>query len=315
MRPEIRAAVMAAIEEAGSRGARLFILRAPKGKSPSSKALKDFVASGLSGVILTPPLGDSTRLLDYLADNHVPTATVGAYAPGSTVSVRIDDRQAAYEMARYLFGLGHRRVGFIVGNPDKAASAERMAGFNAAVREFEAVETYIAQGDFSFASGLAAAEHLLDQKPAPTAIFASNDDMAAAPVSVAHRRHLDVPRELTVVGFDDTNPAVTLWPPLTTVHQPVRKLAAEALALLAAQVSNPAEQQQKQQKRERLLTHTIVHRNSATGPVSARSGTVSPIRVLSGRHMALLGMLQANSDCHSAVAAERRCLKVALSMR
>jgi LacI family transcriptional regulator len=252
-----------AFEEAASRGARLFILRAPRGKSPSPKALKDFIASGLSGIILTPPLGDSTKLLQYLADNHVPTATVGAYAAGSTVSVRIDDRQAAYEMARYLFGLGHRRVGFIVGNPDQAASAERMAGFYEAVREFDQVETYIAQGDFSFDSGLGAAEQLLDRKPAPTAIFASNDDMAAAVVSVAHRRHLDVPKQLTVVGFDDTIPAVTLWPPLTTVHQPVRKLAAEALAMLAAQVSNPADQQQK---RERLLTHTIVHRNSTAAP-------------------------------------------------
>ena len=259
--------LMGAFEEAASRGARLVILRAPRGKSPSSKALKDFIGSGLSGVILTPPLGDSTALLKFLAKINMPTATVGAYAPGNTISVRIDDHQAAYEMSRYLLGLGHRRVGFIVGNPDQAASAERMAGFFAAVREFDQVETYIAQGDFSFDSGLAAAEQLLDRKPPPTAIFASNDDMAAAAVSVAHRRHLDVPRELTVVGFDDTIPAVTLWPPLTTVHQPVRKLAAEALALLAAEIASP--DQQQHERRERLLTYTIVHRNSATTPLAA----------------------------------------------
>ena len=252
-----------AFEEAASRGARLVILRAVKGKSPSSKALKNFIASGLSGVLLTPPLGDSTALLRLFAQANLPTATVAAYAIESTISVRINDRQAAYEMSRHLLGLGHRRIGFIVGNPDQAASAERMAGFYAAVREFDEVETYIAQGDFSFASGLSAAEQLLDRDPRPTAIFASNDDMAAAAVSVAHRRHLDVPRQLTVVGFDDTIPAVTLWPPLTTVHQPVRKLAAEALALLAAHISHPDKQAQP---RERLLNHTIVHRKSATKP-------------------------------------------------
>ena len=252
-----------AFEEAASRGARLVILRAVKGKSPSSKALKNFIASGLSGVLLTPPLGDSTALLRLFAQANLPTATVAAYAAESTISVRINDRQAAYEMSRHLLGLGHRRIGFIVGNPDQAASAERMAGFYAAVREFDEVETYIAQGDFSFASGLSAAEQLLDRDPRPTAIFASNDDMAAAAVSVAHRRHLDVPRQLTVVGFDDTIPAVTLWPPLTTVHQPVRKLAAEALALLAAHISHPDKQAQP---RERLLNHTIVHRKSATKP-------------------------------------------------
>jgi LacI family transcriptional regulator len=255
-----------AFEEAASRGARLMVLRAPKGKDPSSKTLRDFIAQGLSGVILTPPLGDSTAMLEFLAKAHLPTAIVAAYAPESTISVRIDDRQAAYEMSSHLLSLGHRRIGFIVGNPDQAASAERLAGFYAAVRELQDVETYIAQGDFSFASGLVAAEQLLDRDPPPTAIFASNDDMAAAVVSVAHRRHLDVPRQLTVVGFDDTSAAVTLWPPLTTVHQPVRKLAAEALALLAAHVSKSADE--PPQRRERLLKHTIVHRKSATRPSS-----------------------------------------------
>jgi LacI family transcriptional regulator len=260
-----------AFEEAASRGARLVILRAPKGKDPSSKALKDFIAAGLSGVLLTPPLGDSTAMLKLLAEAHLPTATVAAYAQGSTISVRIDDRKAAYEMSSHLLNLGHRRIGFIVGNPDQAASAERLAGFYAAVREFQNVETYIAQGDFSFASGLVAAEQLLDRDRPPTAIFASNDDMAAAVVSVAHRRHLDVPRQLTVVGFDDTIPAVTMWPPLTTVHQPVRKLAAEALALLAAHVSRSAAQART--PGERVLGHTIVHRKSATRPSTSGAET------------------------------------------
>ena len=253
-----------AFEEAASRGARLVILRAPKGKDPSSKVLKQFIASGLSGVILTPPLGDSTALLKLLSEAHVPTATVGAYAPGSSISVRIDDRQAAYEMARHLLTLGHRRIGFIVGNPDQAASAERLAGFFAAVRDFEGVETHIAQGDFSFASGLKAAEQLLGRKPPPTAIFASNDDMAAAVVSVAHRRHLDVPQQLTVVGFDDTTTAVTMWPPLTTVHQPVRDLAAEALRLLSARVSAPAGQGPA--AGDYLLDYQIVERESEGPP-------------------------------------------------
>jgi LacI family transcriptional regulator len=170
-------------------------------------------------------------------------------------------------MARHLLGLGHRRIGFIVGNPDQAASAERMAGFYAAVREFDDVETYIAQGDFSFASGLSAAEQLLDRDPRPTAIFASNDDMAAAVVSVAHRRHLEVPQQLSVVGFDDTMTAVTLWPPLTTVHQPVRELGAEALRLLAARISTPAKDAVS--GGARLLDYKIVHRQSVAPPAEA----------------------------------------------
>lgn len=87
-------------------------------------------------------------------------------------------------------------------------------------------------GDYSYASGLIAGEALLGGERPPTAIFASNDDMAAAIVSVAHRRHLDVPGDLTVAGFDDSTAATTLWPPLTTIHQPVRALATAALHML-----------------------------------------------------------------------------------
>ncbi|MCW3849522.1 LacI family transcriptional regulator [Sphingomonas sp. LB-2] len=261
--------LMGAFEEAASRGARLIILPAPRDRALSPKALKDFIASGLSGVLLTPPLGDSPGLLRFFADAHLPTATIGAYPAESTISVRINDRQAAYEMSHHLLSLGHRRIGFIIGNPDQAASAERMAGFFAAVREFDNVEASVVQGDFSFASGLAAAEQLLDRDPPPTAIFASNDDMAAAVVSVAHRRHLDVPQQLTVAGFDDTMTAVTLWPPLTTVHQPVRQLAAEALRLLAEQVSTPADQAGP--LGDHLLDHTIVHRQSVAPPDYAGS--------------------------------------------
>ena len=77
-----------AFEEAGARGARLIILRAPKGKTPTPKALRDFIASGLSGVLLTPPLGDSTALLRYFVKAHLPTATVAAYAPETNGGTR-----------------------------------------------------------------------------------------------------------------------------------------------------------------------------------------------------------------------------------
>lgn len=251
-------------EEASTRGAHLLLLKGGQGgRPPEAAALKRLIASGVSGVILAPPLGESPAVLEALGKARLPMAAVGAYAVKGAICVRIDDRRAAYEMTRELIDLGHRRLGFILGNPDQAASAERLAGFYSAVRETDGVMTAIAQGDFSFTSGLAAAEQLLDATPPPTAIFASNDDMAAAAVSVAHRRHLDVPGELTVVGFDDTPAAVTLWPPLTTVHQPVRKLAAEALGLLAAQIASG---EPVSAGRDRVLDHEIITRLSTSAP-------------------------------------------------
>lgn len=245
-------------EEASTLGARLILLKGEGGRPPSLDALREMLASGVSGVILTPPLGESPLVLGVLREAGCAMAAVGGYQVDGAICVRIDDRLAAYEATRHLLDLGHRRLGFVLGNPDQAASAERMAGFYAAVRETPDVDVRVAQGDFSYASGLNAGEQLLEGPSPPTAIFASNDDMAAAVVSVAHRRHLDVPGALSVVGFDDTTAAVTLWPPLTTVRQPVDKLAAEALAVLAANVAG-----QRRPASDRILGHALVRRESA----------------------------------------------------
>ncbi|MCI4589503.1 LacI family transcriptional regulator [Sphingobium sp. BYY-5] len=255
-------------EEASSRGARLILLKGEGGRPPATKALEDLVATGLSGVLLAPPLGEAPEVLRVLRNAECAVAAVGAYQSPETICVRIDDRAASYQMTRLLLDLGHRQLGFILGNPDQAASAERMAGFYAAVRETGGVNVQVVQGDFTYASGLTAAEQLLTMPEPPTAIFASNDDMAAAVVSVAHRRHLDVPAELTVAGFDDTTAAVTLWPPLTTVRQPVRELAAEALGLLIAEIA--AKDGKSRVPRESILSHAIVERQS-TGAVKPSS--------------------------------------------
>lgn len=169
-------------------------------------------------------------------------------------------------MTRHLIALGHRRLGFILGNPDQSASAERLAGFRAAVDEEGDLDVQIVQGDYSYASGLVAGEALLAGAHPPTAIFASNDDMAAAVVSVAHRRHLDVPADLTVTGFDDSTAATTLWPPLTTIRQPVRALAAAALQLLIQDIrAGPVADDDA---RATILDHQLIERESTATPRS-----------------------------------------------
>jgi LacI family transcriptional regulator len=257
-------------EEASIRGARLILLKGEGGRAPTEAALGRFAASGLSGILLAPPLGEVPLVLRTLRDAGVPIAAIGAYhVPGATC-VRIDDRRAAFEMTRHLLALGHRRLGFVLGNPDQAASAERRAGMEDAMRDVPGAGVQLVQGDFSYASGLVAGEQLLGGTSPPTAVFASNDDMAAAIVSVAHRRQLDVPRQLTVVGFDDTNAAVTLWPPLTTVHQPVRRLAAEALALVVDEARGPAPRIRS--RRDRVLDYAIVQRSSTAPPPPEAAG-------------------------------------------
>ena len=134
-------------------------------------------------------------------------------------------------MTEHLIAMGHRRIGFIRGH--ESDREPRYEGFQAAMTQAGlAIDPgLIQQGYFTYRSGLEAAEKLLSRKSPPTAIFASNDDMAAAAVSVAHRRGLDVPRDLSVVGFDDTPTATTVWPN-STVRQPIAAMAGSAIELL-----------------------------------------------------------------------------------
>jgi LacI family transcriptional regulator len=210
-------------------------------------------------------LGESAAVRDRLRAANLPVAVVAAGRPPTdAINVRIDDRQASQAMARHLLDLGHRRIGFIAGNPNQTASVERLEGARAAIGAVPGAELVLAQGAFTYDSGLRAAEQLLDADPPPTAIFASNDDMAAAAVSVAHRRHLDVPRDLTVVGFDDTTVATTLWPPLTTIRQPVRQMAAVALDRLmrALRSTDPS----AEAPAEYVLDHVLIARESTAPP-------------------------------------------------
>jgi LacI family transcriptional regulator len=154
--------------------------------------------------------------------------------------VRIDDAGACQELTEHLIGLGHRNIGFIKGDPKHAAAVQRFEGFRRAMNGngLEIREKLIEKGSFSYASGLDCARRLLFRQPRPTAIVASNDDMAAAVIAVAHQMEIRVPDDLSVVGFDDAPLAEVVWPALTTVHQPIGRMAAAAADLLLTLVAS-----------------------------------------------------------------------------
>jgi LacI family transcriptional regulator len=114
------------------------------------------------------------------------------------------------------------------------ASDQRLFGYRRALDRagIDYEPDLVRPGLFDFTSGVAAADGLLDLPQPPSAIFASNDDMAAGVLSVAHQRGLNVPEQLSVAGFDDTDLASLVWPPLTTIRQPTRELAYTAAELL-----------------------------------------------------------------------------------
>ena len=95
---------------------------------------------------------------------------------------------------------------------------------------------WVRKGAFTYRSGLLAAEEILNSTARPTAIFASNDDMAAGAIAVAHRLQLTVPGQLAIAGFDDTPLASTIWPTLTTIHQPIAAMARRAVEILLEEI-------------------------------------------------------------------------------
>jgi LacI family transcriptional regulator len=215
-------------------------------------AVERLLRDGVGGIILPPPLSDSNIAMSALRSAKIPFVAVATGRPDTSVlSVRIDDLEAAAAMTRYLLSLGHRDIGFIVGAPNQTVSAQRQAGFEKALREagLPLHPEWVKQGSFTYRSGLVAAEQILTGARRPTAIFASNDDMAAAAIAVAHRVRLDVPKDLTIVGFDDT---------------PVAAMARKAVELLLEEI-RLRRSGETLEPRQHFLNFTLVKRDSSAG--------------------------------------------------
>ncbi len=205
-------------------------------KSTDREELLRMVAQQrVEGYLFTPPCDNVPELLETLHKRNVPFVRLTPHDRRLPLPhVCATDYRGARELTEYLLSLSHRRIGFIMGNPDHQASHDRLAGFRDALQAHHVRfdPSLIRQGDWYFKSGVACGRELLEVSQRPTAIFASNDDMAAGVLSAAHRMGIRLPEELSVVGFDDVPLAEQVWPSLTTVRQPIHEIAKLAATLL-----------------------------------------------------------------------------------
>jgi LacI family transcriptional regulator len=188
----------------------------------------------LRGVIVPPPLCFSDDVLSLLEKRKIPYVRI---LPGSDLKrssyVQIDSRRSAYDMTKYLIGLGHLNIGFLRGPLANPISNARLEGFKDAMREAQlrVNPSWIRVGTFNYDSTLSEAELLLKPRKL-TAVFAANDNMALALLTVAHRQGARVPEDITIVGCDDIPSARMAWPPLTTIRLPLANMAAQAAEIL-----------------------------------------------------------------------------------
>ena len=185
------------------------------------------------GVILTPPHSENPLITGLLDERGIPFARIGSKLDGPGIAMTMGDHHNAQLATDHLIELGHERIGFIAGPEEFSLAGWRIDGWKQAMEDADLPhEGLLARGDFGFDSGTAAAKALLDSGNPPTAIIASSDQMALATLEVARKRGLDVPRDLSLVSFDNSPIVRFTQPPLTAVDQPISTTISKAVELL-----------------------------------------------------------------------------------
>lgn len=233
----------------------------------NARILHLVAGSRCSGVILTPPFSDDEALARELTErkHSVVRISPGPLTRSSTPAVSMDDEAAGFELASYLLDLGHRRFGFIKGLEEHLAAEQRYSGVARALRSRGLAETATVarRGNFTFKSGRDLLPELLATSPVPSAVICANDDTAAGALFAAHQLGVAVPGELSITGFDDTPVSAIVWPPLTTVHQPLQHMSRRAVEIIDDLLRSSADT-----PRCEMLAHSVVERGSTAPPAS-----------------------------------------------
>ncbi|WP_311270422.1 LacI family DNA-binding transcriptional regulator [Sphingobium sp. WCS2017Hpa-17] len=231
--------------------------------------IKSFVTrQRLFGVVILPPMSENDALARMLDEEGCRYVRMGsAVLDDPEHMVASNDREAVADAVRHLIAQGHRRIGLIAGPHGFRSAQERREGFELALTEagISLPRSLIADGQYTFESGLSASESLLDLSPRPTAIFASNDEMAAGVLYAARLRGIAVPEELSIIGFDDTPVTTRVWPPLTTVRWPIVAMGrAAALKLIGTAIGEGSEVNEPS-----MFSSTLIRRGSVAPPATS----------------------------------------------
>jgi LacI family transcriptional regulator len=198
-------------------------------ESEEHKALAALLSRRVDGLIVLAGRLPNTALQAYAQE--LPMVVLGRDLKGPRlISMRFDNREGGRIATQHLTACGHTRIAFIAGDPAQQDGRERQAGYRLALKQAGITfdPELVIPGDFTETGGLKAVDRLLERKLHFTAIFAANDQTAIGAALGLYRRHLRVPEDVSLVGFDDLAPARFSIPPLTTVRQPVYEMGRQA---------------------------------------------------------------------------------------
>lgn len=185
------------------------------------------------GVILTPPHSENALITRLLEKRGIPFARIGSNSEGPGIPLTMGDDMAAHACTTRLIELGHTKISMIAGPQEYSLSEWRVAGWRRAMEEHGLnADGLHERGDFGYESGTKAARALLDRIDGLTAIIGSSDQMTLAALEVARDRGLHVPRDLSIISFDNTPIVRFSQPPLTAVDQPIAETVAKAVEQL-----------------------------------------------------------------------------------
>ncbi len=245
----------------------LVIRPVDRGSNQVMEDIQGFVTrQRLFGVVVLPPMSENDALMRMLDEQGCRYVRMGsAILDDPEHMVASNDREAVADAVRHLIAQGHRRIGLIAGPHGFRSARERREGFEMALAEagISLPRSLVADGQYTFESGLSASESLFDLTPRPTAIFASNDEMAAGVLYAARLRGIAVPEQLSIIGFDDTPVTTRVWPPLSTVRWPIVAMGrAAALKLIGTAIGEGAEVNEPS-----MFSSTLIRRGSVAPPV------------------------------------------------
>lgn len=222
-------------------------------------AVNELIAQRVDGILINVPLDTENAHEVKQCCGNLPVLFLDVDPQTNLFSILFDPLEGARQGLEHLLGLGHRDIALLTGPLESVSARLRYEGWLGGLTENQLDPFSVLHGDWSSASGYQLALELLNQSQRPTAILVANDQMALGVLRAAHQSGINVPQQLSVVGYDDTEDSAYFQPPLTTIAQDFRLSGRESVNRMVQALQHP-----QQTLPESLLLHTTLKLRQTT---------------------------------------------------